>query len=99
MSSLPFRSIDPFRADEEEEDASDDKGMRAAMMNKFLEARTVMLFGGVDQKLAERVSMQLLYLDHLSNEPIKLIDRPLGIGKLDSAPALAIAVVLAAANA
>ena len=73
MSSLPFTSLDPFRADDEEEEATEDKGMRAAMMTKFLDARTVMLFGGVDQKLAERVSMQLLYLDHLSNEPIKLI--------------------------
>jgi ATP-dependent Clp protease protease subunit len=43
-----------------------------AMLAKFLEARTVMLFGGVDQKLAERVTAQLLYLDHLSNDPIKL---------------------------
>lgn len=42
------------------------------MLAKFLEARTVMLFGGVDQKLAERVTAQLLYLDHLSNDPIKL---------------------------
>lgn len=43
-----------------------------AMLAKFLEARTVMLFGGVDQKLAERVTAQLLYLDHVSNDPIKL---------------------------
>lgn len=72
MSALPFSSLDPIRADDEEE-GTEDKGMRAAMMSKFLEARTVMLFGGVDQKLAERVSMQLLYLDHLSHDPIKLI--------------------------
>ena len=71
MSSDQFSANFPVRADEDEE--SEGKGMRAAMMQKFLEARTVMLFGGVDQKLAERVSMQLLYLDHLSNEPIKLI--------------------------
>lgn len=43
-----------------------------AMLAKFLEARTVMLFGGVDQKLAERVTAQLLYLDHVSTDPIKL---------------------------
>ena len=71
MSSDQFSANFPVRADEDEE--SEGKGMRAAMMQKFLEARMVMLFGGVDQKLAERVSMQLLYLDHLSNEPIKLI--------------------------
>ena len=72
MSSVQFSAGFPVRADEEEDD-SEGRGMRAAMMSKFLEARTVMLFGGVDQKLAERVSMQLLYLDHLSNEPIKLM--------------------------
>ena len=73
MSSVQFSAGFPVRADEEEDDDSEGRGMRAAMMSKFLEARTVMLFGGVDQKLAERVSMQLLYLDHLSNEPIKLM--------------------------
>ena len=73
MSSSPFSPVVPFRADEEDDDSKHGDGLRAAMMGKFLEARTVMLFGGVDQKLAERVSMQLLYLDHLSNEPIKLI--------------------------
>ena len=74
MSSSPFAPLAPFRLDEEDdEDTKQDGGLRAAMMSKFLEARTVMLFGQVDQKLAERISMQLLYLDHLSNEPIKLI--------------------------
>jgi ATP-dependent Clp protease protease subunit len=72
MSSTVFSSYNPVRADEEEE-GSEGNGIRAAMVSKFLEARTVMLFGGVDQKLAERVSMQLLYLDHLSHDPIKLI--------------------------
>jgi ATP-dependent Clp protease protease subunit len=53
--------------------AGEDEGaLPGAMLAKFLEARTVMLFGGVDQKLAERVTAQLLYLDHLSNDPIKL---------------------------
>jgi ATP-dependent Clp protease protease subunit len=47
--------------------------LSGGMMAKFLEARTVMIFGGVDQKLAERVSAQLLYLDHLSNDPIRLM--------------------------
>jgi len=67
MSNTPL----PFRNDEEEEKDISNAG--AAMMNKFLDARTVLIFGGVDQKLAERVSMQLLYLDHVSNEPIKVI--------------------------
>ncbi|GAB5488756.1 MAG: ATP-dependent Clp protease proteolytic subunit [Parasphingorhabdus sp.] len=48
-------------------------GLANAMLTKFMEARTVMIFGGVDQKLAERVSMQLLYLDQISHDPIKLM--------------------------
>ncbi|WFL78121.1 ATP-dependent Clp protease proteolytic subunit [Altererythrobacter arenosus] len=67
----PF-ALGPAFADEDDEEGKP-SSMAAAMMTKFLEARTVLLFGGVDQKLAERVSMQLLYLDHISNEPIKLI--------------------------
>jgi len=54
-------------------DDEDIGGMPSAMLAKFMEARTVMIFGGVDQKLAERVSMQLLYLDQLSHDPIKLM--------------------------
>ena len=74
MSSLPSLASLEYRAEDDDEDEGKPAdGLRAAMMSKFLEARTVMLFGGVDQKLAERVSMQLLYLDHLSNEPIKLL--------------------------
>ena len=73
MSSTPFQSNQPIFTADEDDDSGLGSGMRAAMMSKFLEARTVMLFGGVDQKLAERISMQLLYLDHLSNEPIKLM--------------------------
>mgnify|MGYP002039753242 FL=1 len=67
MSNTPL----PFRNDEEEEKDISNAG--AAMMNKFLDARTVLIFGGVDQKMAERISMQLLYLDHVSNEPIRVI--------------------------
>ena len=60
-----------FRNDDENE-GGPDRGTSAVLM-KFLEARTVLLFGGIDQKLAERVATQLLYLDHISAEPIRLI--------------------------
>lgn len=63
---------DFFRNDEDDDD-SKSAGAMAPMMQKFLEARTVMIFGGIDQKLAERVAAQLLYLDFLSHDPIKLI--------------------------
>jgi ATP-dependent Clp protease, protease subunit len=69
MSLWHANSPAPFTLDEEEET----KGASGPMMMKFLEARTVLIFGGIDQKLAERVSSQLLYLDHVNHDPIKLI--------------------------
>jgi ATP-dependent Clp protease, protease subunit len=60
----------PFRNDDEEEEGkSSPNGM---MMAKFLETRTVLIFGGIDQKLAQTVSTQLLYLDHINHDPIKI---------------------------
>ena len=56
---------------DEDDDASPPQPEGRLMM-KFLEARTVLVFGGIDQKLAQTVSAQLLYLDHVSSEPIKL---------------------------
>ncbi len=66
-----FRSDDDDDDDDKEEMKS--RGSMGAMMSKFLEARTVLVFGAIDQKLAERVASQLLYLDHVSHDPIKLI--------------------------
>ncbi len=62
----------PFYNDDEE-DEKGQGGATSAMMMKFLDARTVLIFGGIDQKLAERVSAQLLYLDHVNHDPIKII--------------------------
>lgn len=59
----------PIRNDDEEEGTSNPSG---AMMAKFLETRTVLIFGGIDQKLAQTVSTQLLYLDHINHDPIKI---------------------------
>jgi ATP-dependent Clp protease, protease subunit len=66
--SLP----DFFRNDDEDQSEGTSEGT-SAIMRKFLEARTILLFGGIDQKLAQRVATQLLYLDHISSDPIKLI--------------------------
>jgi ATP-dependent Clp protease, protease subunit len=67
--SLP----DFFRSDDEEEKGEAISAGTSAMMMKFLDARTVLIFGGIDQKLAERVATQLLYLDHINRDPIKLL--------------------------
>jgi len=60
------------RLDDEEEDDRSPPQPAGQLMMKFLEARTVLVFGGIDQKLAQTVASQLLYLDHVSHEPIKL---------------------------
>lgn len=62
--------IPVHRNDDEDDDRPSASGL---MMSKFLEARTVLIFGGIDQKLAQVVSAQLLYLDHLNHDPIKIL--------------------------
>jgi ATP-dependent Clp protease, protease subunit len=62
-----------LRNDDEDEKGEGAGAGASAMMMKFLDARTVLIFGGIDQKLAERVATQLLYLDHINHDPIKLI--------------------------
>jgi len=54
------------------DDEDERPGVNGLLMAKFLEARTVLVFGGIDQKLAQTVSAQLLYLDHVSHDPIKI---------------------------
>jgi ATP-dependent Clp protease protease subunit len=54
------------------DDEDERPGVNGLLMAKFLEARTVLVFGGIDQKLAQVVSAQLLYLDHVSHDPIKI---------------------------
>jgi ATP-dependent Clp protease, protease subunit len=70
MIAWPDTASDLYRNDEEEEGERPTPG--GVLMTKFLEARTILIFGGIDQKLAERVSAQLLYLDHVSHDPIKI---------------------------
>ncbi len=62
-----------FTMDDDDDSNSGPDRSTAAMMTRFLEARTVLLFGPVDQKVSERIATQLLYLDHVSHDPIKLI--------------------------
>ncbi len=72
---MPFSNISPFHLDEEEEDEGKSTTGAAAQlpMAKFLEARTILIFGPIDQKLAQTVSTQLLYLDHINHDPIKIM--------------------------
>ncbi|MGJ3649751.1 ATP-dependent Clp protease proteolytic subunit [Sphingomonas sp. GlSt437] len=60
------------RLDDEDEGEEKSGATPGPLMMKFLEARTVLIFGGIDQKLAQTVASQLLYLDHINHDPIKL---------------------------
>jgi ATP-dependent Clp protease, protease subunit len=70
---MPFSHIPPFHADEEEDEGKSAPAAAALPMQKFLEARTILIFGPIDQKLAQTVSTQLLYLDHINHDPIKIM--------------------------
>lgn len=43
------------------------------LQERFLETRTILIFGEIDQKMAERVTQQLLLLATISNDDIKVI--------------------------
>jgi ATP-dependent Clp protease, protease subunit len=64
---------DQFAPIRNEDDDEEKSGSAAVPMAKFLDTRTVLIFGQIDQKLAQNVCAQLLYLDHISHEPIKII--------------------------
>ena len=58
---------------EQENDEQKEKGMGFNVMQKLMETRTILLFGEIDMKKAERISQQLLLLAADSDEDIKII--------------------------
>ena len=66
-------------------DEADDKKEAApeALGLKMLQTRTVLVSGGVDDKLAEKTISQLLLLDAENNDPIRVIITSQG-GHVDS---------------
>lgn len=61
--------MEPFFAADTEEKEKSAKGMEA----KFLQTRTVLIFGEINMKLAREVTQQLLILSHDSDADIKVI--------------------------
>jgi ATP-dependent Clp protease, protease subunit len=55
--------------DEPEKETPKDEGMR----EKFLKTRTILIFGEINQRMAQSVTEQLLLLSSLSDEDIKVI--------------------------
>jgi ATP-dependent Clp protease protease subunit len=73
--------MDPDELDPEEEGMEDEDTPTppqeveikpASLMEKMLKTRTILLFGGIDQKMAHRVTEQLLMLAADSDDDIKL---------------------------
>jgi ATP-dependent Clp protease, protease subunit len=80
MRENVLRSV--FRADEEDDDDTPPQEKHAPddmMMQKFLKTRTIILSGEIDKPLAERTIRQLLMLEDMGDDPIKIfIDSPGG---------------------
>ncbi|CDZ23543.1 ATP-dependent Clp protease proteolytic subunit 3 [[Clostridium] cellulosi] len=58
-----------YYPDEEERDNARDKNIFA---EKFLKTRSVIICGEINQALAEKVTMQLLLLQEMGDDPIKI---------------------------
>jgi len=64
--------------DDEEKDSGKDKE-NFGFMEKMLKTRTILLSGEIDKPLAERVIRQLLLLEDLNDDPVRVfIDSPGG---------------------
>ncbi len=72
---------------DEEEGCGSKEGKEQPMMSRMLQSRLVMVAGEVDPDLAERVVSQLLVLDGISQEPIKVVISSPG-GHVDSGYAI-----------
>lgn len=63
----------------QEEESKDKSKAPDALSEKMLETRTILLSGEINKELAERVIKQLLLLEAMSDDPIKVfIDSPGG---------------------
>lgn len=66
----------PFHLDDENKQEGKSKDL---MLEKMLEARTILLTGQVNKEMAERVARQLILMESMSSDPIKVfIDSPGG---------------------
>lgn len=60
-----------FETDEEQQPVEGQP--KNNLQERFLETRTILIFGEIDQKMAERVTQQLILLSTISNDDIKII--------------------------
>jgi ATP-dependent Clp protease protease subunit len=73
MEFLPYLS--PLREDapEKEEKEKKEKEPKSKLEEKFLETRTILLFGEINQKVAREVCEKLILLSALNDNDIKVI--------------------------
>ncbi len=61
-----------FENEENEEEKEKDEKKSKPMMERMIDARTVTIFGEINMKLAQKVAEQLIMLEAISDEDIKL---------------------------
>lgn len=61
-----------FETEEQEPKTAEDQP-KTNFQEKMMETRTILIFGEIDQKMAERVTQQLILLSALSQDDIKII--------------------------
>jgi ATP-dependent Clp protease protease subunit len=62
-----------LRDDSPEEEKKKEKEPKSKIEEKFLETRTIMIFGEISQKVAREVSEKLILLSAINDDPIKVI--------------------------
>ena len=76
LTSLPTWTM---QDDDDEEEGNERRKESFGFMEKMLKTRTILLSGEINKSLAERVVRQLLLLEDLSDEPVRVfIDSPGG---------------------
>jgi len=73
MNFLPYQSWLRDHSSEKEEKKEKDKEPKLKLDEKFLETRTILLFGEISQKSAREVCEKLILLSSLNDNDIKLI--------------------------
>src|SRR5277367_518306 len=74
MKTMDFLPHQPrFRDDSPEKEEKKEKEPKYKLEEKFLETRTILIFGEINQKLAREVSEKLILLSALNDNDIKVI--------------------------
>jgi ATP-dependent Clp protease protease subunit len=73
MDFLPHQPWMREDAPEKKEKEKKEKEPKTRLDEKFLETRTILLFGEINQKVAREVSEKLILLSSINENPIKLI--------------------------